>query len=348
MIRDIIVKKHILHFREPFQIAYERVEQAEVVILKLVDDNGCFGLGSAAPDPQVSEETVEEVYKTLSKKLTVDFFDNCIDQWFYYHEKIQASFCQFPSIQSAVEEAVLNLYCQRRKISLQKLFGGYRDSCETLVTIGIKDTQQTIKEATNRVSQGFKLIKLKCGLNLQQDVEKVVQVRKKLGQKITLAVDINQGYSLRQALEFVEKIAQYKIAFIEQPINKDDIENLKHLHKHSPIPIIADEAVVSVKDAYKLLVGDYVAGVNIKLMKCGGPINFLKIFYLARELQKKIMLGCMYESNISITTAAALALALPIDYVDLDSGHLDFADDPVKGGAEVKKGTIFLQKKLEY
>ena len=121
---------------------------------------------------------------------------------------------------------------------------------------------------------------------------------------------------------------------------------MKMLHQQSPIPIIADESVVSFKDAFTLLTGDYVAGINIKLMKCGGLINFLKIFHLAKSLNKKIMIGCMYESNISLTTGASLALGLPIDYIDLDSGSLDFYDDPAKGGLEIKDGTLTINSLL--
>lgn len=348
MIKDILVKKHILHFHEPFQIAYEKVEQAEVVVLKIVDNEGYFGLGSAAPDSEVTGETVERVYKILQQKLDTKFFNYPVDKWYLYHEKIQAEFIDFPSIQSAVEEAVLNLYCQRKNISLQELFGGYRDSCETSVTIGIKSISATLKEVEERIAEGFKLIKIKCGLNVDGDIAKIEAVRKKVAKEIVLCVDANQGYSLKQARKFIDKVAKYKLVFIEQPIEKDDLENLKYLHKYSPIPIIADESAMSLESIYKLLLGDYVTGVNIKLMKCGGPINFLKIFHLAKFLKKKIMIGCMYESNISITTSGSLALALPIDYVDLDSGHLDFKDDPAKGGVKVEKGKIFLNEKLKY
>lgn len=81
-------------------------------------------------------------------------------------------------------------------------------------------------------------------------------------------------------------------------------------------------------------------------MKCGGPINASKIFHLAKYLKKIVAIGCMYESNISITTGVSLALALPFDYVDLDSGHLDFPDDPAIGGAKVHKGQISLHEPL--
>ncbi|EKD63875.1 MAG: mandelate racemase/muconate lactonizing protein, partial [uncultured bacterium] len=137
------------------------------------------------------------------------------------------------------------------------------------------------------------------------------------------------------------------VSLIEQPIRAEDWEGLKRLHKTSPVPIIADESVVSFEDARELLSGDYVSGVNVKLMKCGGPTNFIKIFDLAKSLHKTVMLGCMYESNISLTTGANLALGMPIDYVDLDSGPLDFHDDPAVGGMEVRGGEITVERPLD-
>jgi len=130
------------------------------------------------------------------------------------------------------------------------------------------------------------------------------------------------------------------VKLIEQPIRLDNLEDLKKLKRISKIPIIADESAVDLKTTMALIVKDYVDGINIKLMKCGGPINFLKIFHLAKTFGKITMIGCMYETHISITTGVHLALALPVDYVDLDSGRLDFVNDPTEGGAIIKKGEI--------
>ncbi|MBL7158962.1 dipeptide epimerase [Candidatus Microgenomates bacterium] len=346
MIKDIFIQKKILHFKEPFRIAYEEVDKTEVVIIKIKDEKGHYGLGSAAPDFEVTKETVKGVFRVLQEKLNKEFFLWPISQWYRYHEKIQEVFRDFPSAQNAVEEAILNLWSQNYKISLSHFFGGYCEQVETMITIGIKSTEEAVGEVKQRLKEGFKIIKLKCGLDLREDIERIKAVIKVIPSSSQLILDANQGYSLPEAKKLLLVIKNLGISLIEQPIKAENLKGLKELHALKLVPIIADESVVTVQDAYNLLLGDYVDGVNIKIMKCGGPINFLKIFHLAKSLHKIIMIGCMYESNISITTGALLALALPIDYVDLDSGPLDFYDDPTKGGASIKNGKLVIKKPL--
>lgn len=346
IIKDIFIQKKILHFRSPLTIAYEKVKKAEVVIIKITDGKGNWGLGSAAPDQAVTGEKIEELLTLLRRKLRQSFFTFPLSHWYRYHEKIQSVFAGFPSGQSAVEEAILNLFTSRHHILLRELFGGYREECETMVTIGIKSAKGTVKEVDQRLREGFKIFKLKCGRSLKEDLEKIHLVSDHLQKNGKIAVDVNQGYTFPQAKIFLERIKHLPIAFVEQPIGAKEREGLKRLRLSSKIPIIADESAVSSEEALNLLVNNFVDGLNIKLMKCGGPINFLKIFHLTKSLNKITMIGCMYESNISLTTAVHLALALPIDYVDLDSGHLDFYDDPTKGGAVIRKGKILIKKPL--
>ena len=335
-----------LHFREPFTIAYETVSCAEVIIIKITGHSGFFGLGSAAPDEEVTGETIKKCLALLNKKFNKDFFSIPLNLWYLYHEKIQREFAGFPCLQSAIEEALLSLFVSAKGLELSGLFGGYRAACPICFTLGIENIEQTLVQAKKAVSRGFKILKLKCGLDLETDLARVAALKKVLPSAVKLAIDLNQGYSFSQAEKFIAKIKNSGIIFLEQPIAAQSLEQLKVLSKKSPIPIIADEAVVDIKDAVKIITGDYAQGINIKLMKCGGPLNFLRIFHLAKSFNKIVMIGCMYESNISITTGAALALALPIDYADLDSGRLDFDDDPSQGGAEVANGFITAGKKL--
>lgn len=347
MLKNILIQQKTMHFKEPFQIAYEKVTAADIVVIKLTDAQGHCGLGSAAPDEQVTAETVDAAYDLLKKKLNTKFFDSHLENWYYYHQKIQQEFIGWPACQSAVEEAMLNLFCSTKKISLVNLFGGYRPSCPIIITIGIKSIAQTLTEVKKRIKQQYKIIKLKGGLQLAQDISKLKAINKILPSHVALIFDANQGYSFDQAKKLLPAADKLKVKLIEQPLHAKNIKDLKKLSKLSPIPIIADEAAVTLDDAIQLLTQDYADGLNIKLMKCGGPVNFIKIFELAKKLNKIIMIGCMYESQISITTGAALALALPIDYVDLDSGRLDFPDDPASGGALIRQGQIQKIKQLE-
>ncbi|MFH1720512.1 MAG: dipeptide epimerase [Patescibacteria group bacterium] len=345
--KSIEISKKTLHFHKRFTISYESVDTAEIILVKITDDDGLQGLGSASPDTEVTGETIESVYKILKKELTKDFFDLDIEKWREYHKKIKKTFRSFPSARAAVEEAVLNLFCKRHKMHMRDLFGKHREKCRTMITIGIEDKNSTIDEVKKRLLEGFKIIKLKCGLDVEGDIERIRAVSKILPDDCEMILDANQGYSLKEAEHLLESLKNEKIALIEQPVKSGDLEGLKKLNLLKSIPVVADESIVTVNDAIKLIKGNYVSGVNIKLTKCGGPLDFIKIYKLAKSLNKIIVIGCMYESNISLTTAANLALALPIDYVDLDSGNLDFHDDPATGGIKVEKGYITIEKELK-
>ncbi len=340
MIKKICVEENTLHFREPFTIAYETVRSAAVVILHLHDEKGRIGLGSAAPDPYVTGETAPAAHGVLRRLCNKKFFNLPLEEWHRYHEKIQNVFKGFPSAQSAVEEAIFNLLSVRQDRRVTSFFGGYRESCKAVITIGISDQEHTVQEVKKRLKQGFSIIKLKCGNDLEDDIQKICEIRKIIPKNKKLLLDANQGYSPREATQLLRAIKRLDILGIEQPIAARNIGGLRKLRSLQLVPIIADESASTVADAVKLLAGEYVDGVNIKLMKHGGPICSAEIFHIAKRLSKLTILGCMYESNISITTGARLALALPFDFVDLDSGHLDFYDDPTRGGAYIENGEI--------
>lgn len=341
MIKSLDFWIQTLHFAQPFKIAYEEVDRAQIVFVKIVDVGGNVGLGCASPDNEVTRETVGGVLRKLQSSFGKDFLGKKLEPPVTYHQKIQEVFSGFPSAQHAVEEAVINLYCEKNKVTLGDIIGSKsRQSVDIMFTLGILDLKNTVISAKKLFAHGCKLIKLKVGLDLVSDIERIKAVVKLLPPGAKLAIDANQGYSFKDAVTLCQRLDKKVISFIEQPTNSKNLNSLKKLHRISRIPIIADESCVSVEDAIKLLSNDIVDGVNVKLMKCGGVFNFLEIFKQAKALGKIIMIGCMYESNISITTGAQLALALPIDYVDLDSGSLDFKDDPVIGGAVVKRGRI--------
>ena len=346
MIKNTFIKTKVLHFKEPFQIAYETVKSAPVVFLKITDNLGNFGLGNACPDPEVTGETHKDSLKILKTKLTEKFFDLPFDSWDTYHEKIQKEFKGYPAAQSAAQEAIIYLTAKIRGEKPFNFLNQKKKTAPIMITIGIKNEKETVIDIKKRLKQKYKIIKLKCGLDLTKDITRIKLARKIIPKNIKLILDANQGYSFDQASKLLRALKGYSIDLIEQPIAAKNLIGLKKLNQLNLLPIIADESVITYADAEKILKGDYAAGVNIKLAKCGGPINFIKIYDLAKSLKKTMMIGCMYESNISMTTGTYLALGLNLDYVDLDTGHLDFPDDPTIGGAKVKKGEIFIGSNL--
>lgn len=191
----------------------------------------------------------------------------------------------------------------------------------TSFTIGI-DTPEVVKQKVNEAAE-YKILKVKLGRDTdKQMIETIRSVTDK-----PICVDINQGWKEKQfALDMIYLLKERGVVFIEQPMDKKDIESNAWLTANSPLPIIGDEAVQGVSDVVKAK-GVY-SGINIKLMKCGGMRNANKMINLAEGLGLKVMVGCMTETSCAISAAAHLTpKAL---WADLD-GALLISNDVYKG-----------------
>ena len=181
--QDVQIEKTDLHFREPFQIAYETVDHAPIIVVTLMDDRGNVGIGSAAPDEEVSGENIDLLAAALRKNIQKRFFSRPEEDWKGYREKIARTLAHYPSGRAAVETALLHLAALRGKTPPQQFFGSCRTSCDLVVTVGIKGITETKKEIEGRLAEGFRTIKLKCGLDPDGDVEKICMAREIIARK---------------------------------------------------------------------------------------------------------------------------------------------------------------------
>lgn len=344
----VSITQHTLRFKKPFTIAYESVTRADVIMVYVADAAGHRGFGCAAPDQEVTGETIGAVSGALRTKLTPDFFLHPLDDESYYYRLIRRTFRQYPSAQSAVEEALMYLRAQYHTSASTSEKSPQKKSCPLTVTVGIQPLAETLAEATQRVSQGFTSLKIKCGLNPKEDIEKIRSLRTTLPATTHLIIDANQGYTFPQARMVMGALSSHAVSCIEQPVSAHDIPSLKALCALKSIPVIADESATSLARTRFLMREGCANGINVKLMKCGGPTAAIRMIQEVKKRRGLVMLGCMYESNVSITTAARLALSLPVDIVDLDSGHMDFKNDPVRGGAYVRRGRLFIGEPLSF
>jgi L-alanine-DL-glutamate epimerase-like enolase superfamily enzyme len=256
-------------------------------------------------------------------------------------EKLRPVLAAQPAALAAIDMALLDLLGKVAELPLWKLLGGFRDRMRTSVTIGILDEETTVMRARDWARKGFRSLKLKGGRHLDSDVGRVCKVREAVGKAIAIRFDANQGYTVEESRQFVERTRKARVELLEQPTPREAYDDLGAVSRSVPLPIMADESVRTLRDAFRLSRGNLVDMVNIKLMKVGGVAEALRINAVARAAGLEVMVGCMDEAALGIAAGLSFALARPnVAYADLD-GHMGLIDDPSHGAVILREGTLF-------
>ncbi len=203
---------------------------------------------------------------------------------------------------------------------------------DTTFTIGI-DTPEVVREKTRECADRFNILKVKVGLD--NDKEMISTIREITD--LPLAVDANQGWKDKEkALDEIFWLYENGVVMVEQPMDKERMDDNAWITERSPIPVFADEAIQRLADIPSIK-GAY-HGINIKLMKCTGMREAWKMVNYARAEGMKVMVGCMTETSCAVSAAAQLSPA--VDFADLD-GNLLITNDLYKG-MEVVNGRVTL------
>jgi L-Ala-D/L-Glu epimerase len=325
----------------PYTIAYETVSKATNIILKLTTDKGITGWGCAAPDKEVTGETPEEVISNVENIVTGLLKNQSPFQIARFTHELKQLCPNASSTIAMVDIALYDLIARRAKLPLYKLLGGYRHEIATSITIGILPLKETLEQASYHLKKGFNIIKVKGGLNLEEDIERIMKLREKHGDEFLLRYDANQGYTPAQSIEFINKTISANIQILEQPTKQKKDEHLGEVTRNIDVPVMADESIKTVKDAFRLASNDLIDMVNIKIMKVGGILESKHINSVAKAAGMEVMIGCIDECALGISAGLHFALSRPnIQYADLD-GHLDLLEDPFIDLFDLKNGILY-------
>jgi L-alanine-DL-glutamate epimerase-like enolase superfamily enzyme len=343
-IQQIEIYRVKLAYKEPFRIAPGASTESRNVIVKILTDYDVVGLGESSPSERVTGENAETVVKVLDRiaprligrcplriEQNVDLMDSLVDG--------------NPAAKAAVDMALHDILGKTARKSLFMLMGGYRTEVLTDITLSIKSPKEMAKDAVKAVKKGFKALKVKVGVDITEDLERIRLIREAVGEAIALRIDANQGWTPKQAIDILNKMERFDIQFAEQPVPAEDLKGLIEVKQNSPIPVMADESVHSPEDAFRLIRAEAVDLINIKLMKSGGILKGRKIAEVAESAGIPCMIGCMGESDVGIAAGAHLAAAVKnIQYCDLDSNL--FHKDVIvkKGGTKIKNSVRLFPK----
>ena len=328
--------------RLPFKTALRTVKSVEDIIVEIHTDTGALGYGEAPPTGAVTGHTTGAIIGALKEHIIPSLLGRDIDAFEDLMQLVQTCVVGNSSAKAAADMALWDLYAQLYRLPVYKLLGGARKEIVTDITISVNEPEEMARDAANAVERGYDCLKVKVGANPELDVERLRAVRRAAGDGICLRIDANQAWQPRQAVRILNEMQEQglRLELVEQPVKAYDLEGLKYVTDHSYVPVLADESVFSPRDAMKVLELRAADLINIKLMKCGGIYNALKIASAAEIYGVECMIGCMLEAKISVNAAAELACARKIfTRIDLD-GPVLCSEDPILGGARFEEKRI--------
>jgi L-Ala-D/L-Glu epimerase len=317
-----------LRTTHPFVIARGGQSDQRTVWVRLTDADGNEGWGEAAPSKYYGEtpESVLAALKVYGAVMPENPF-NLEDAERAWELKLGAN----AAARSALSAAVHDLVGKRLGIPVYQMWG--LNPCaapKSTFTIGL-DTPDGIRVKVREAEQ-FPILKVKLGTD--RDLEILTAIRDATDKEVR--VDANCGWTLKQAIRMLPVLNEFGVTVLEQPLPPQDLDGLAVITAQADIPVIADESCLTTADIPPLV--GKVDGINIKLAKCGGMREAIRMISVARAHGLLVMVGCMIESSLGITAAAHFTPL--VDIVDLDGAAL-LANDPFTG-ASIDGGQVSL------
>lgn len=347
-IKDVVIETVKIELTEPFRVAFAEINYTENILIKIVTDEGYEGYGEAAPFAPVTGETLDGSLSMLKT-----FREGLIGMDPMDIERIHAMMDRLAhgngSAKCAVDIALHDIKGKVMGQPLYKILGGWQEVVQNDITIGIGEPEAMIDAARRHVEQdGYRILKIKAGIDPDQDIAVMQGIRDAVGPKIRIRVDANQGYNLSRAMYAIEGFKKAGVEAVEQCLPDWDMEGAAELHsKVSGIQLMLDESLHTPHDAARAARLGAADILNIKLMKCGGLYRGGQISTIAENFGMTCMVGCMLETKIAITAGLSLvASRRNITEADCDSFlYYKDADTGMPGGFARKNDLFTLSDK---
>ena len=332
----MIIKFHKVNLKKkfPLQISRGIHSESQNVFIELIED-GITAWGESAPGKTEGASSAIQVEESLVKLIEEGIEGLSIYDVYQKGKELKTPPCAL----AALDIALWDLKAKKANLQLNDLLGIPKPSTPTSITVGI-NPPEVVKERVELIlkNEQVRALKIKLGSpnGIDYDKEIYSQVLESTkSSKISIRVDANGGWALDDAKEMIKWLSERNAEYIEQPLSEGNEDQLKFLFKGRSLPIFVDESCRFSEDIPRL--ANFVDGVNLKLMKCGGITEALRILNTARSFGLKTMIGCMSESSVSISAGASLTGI--IDYVDLDS-HYNLSPDPSSGAVMINGVTM--------
>jgi len=331
-----------LPLTKPYTIAYKTITDTEIVFLEITLANGITGLGASSPSPDVVGETPQQTLLNLQQDFIQQLVGRDIRHFNLLIDEAKIQYPHLPGTIAAIDLALHDAFGQYLGIPVVELYGRKINALPTSITIGIKDSAAMQEEAKSYYAAGFRNLKIKTGVNVEEDIERVSKLSELFANKMKIRVDANTGYDLAQLQHFIQQTKHLSLELIEQPLPVGKEKELSTLDAAQTKLLAADESLLDASFALQLSHPPVPFGIfNIKLMKCGGIRGAKEIGLIAGLAGIDLFWGCNDESMASITGSLHAAYSgAHTKYIDLD-GSFDLSSDLVTGGFTLKEGIMY-------
>ena len=322
-----------------WKFAGQAYPKNDAVVVALKAEDGTLGYGYAAAFPHLGA-TQKGVLGALDRLLPLIVGKPALDIEAHIRT-VDRSIRDNNPAKSGIDCALYDLAANLLKVPVGQLFGGrVRSEIPLSRMLALKKPEQMAEKASKHVDEGYRCIKLKLGGDLREDEARVRAVRKAVGDGVRLTIDPNMSYSAKQAIACVERVVQYDVELIEQPVRYDDLDGLAEVKRSVSIGVEADESAFSPESTYYLASKGIVDAISMKVSKMGG----LRNVHLAARICEAAKLGCRMGATVGsrLLTAHAVHLVASLPHLTFPCELAEFEhlmNDPFEG-LEVKDGVI--------
>jgi L-alanine-DL-glutamate epimerase-like enolase superfamily enzyme len=327
-----------LNLRQPIMMAHTSpIDSVMVVFIRMDLSSGQSAWGCTVAHEDLTGDQPEDVIRVCQDcaAMAPDLHPTNIE---YSLDQLAPLVESAPSAMCAFDLAFHDLLGLASGMPLYRLLGGFRNSIQTSVTIPIGTIDEGVAIAQDRAKSGFRMLKIKGGLDPEEDVRRIRRIHRNLPHHV-LRLDPDGAYSVQEAIDVARALVG-EIEMLEQPTPAEDLEGLCRVKEQSPVPILADQSAAGPASVLALAAEGASDGVSVKMASCGGLRCAAQIDAIARAAKMATMVSCVIEPALLIAAGLSFALSSPnVKYADLD-GYLELVFDPSDAGFQLKDGWL--------
>ena len=290
-----------------------KVTTTQSVIVEIITDQGLVGIGETDPELMFTGESQQTVMTMLTSHLGPAVMGLDPLNLEGLHVCMNTVCLGNHFAKAALDLACHDILGKYHHAPLYQLFGGMiHPKIEVMWSLGSDTVEANVADAAARVEEGYRTIGLKVGtLSPDEDVLRIGEVRKAVGEDIKIRCDANQAWSPKVAVATIRRLEAFDICMIEQPVRGWDIDGLAHVRANVDVPVAVDEGVSSPRDAINIVKAGAADIFSIKTTKLGGLLPSRKAMAVIEAAGHQVFINSMIELGISVMSGLNCALSTP-------------------------------------